>query len=180
VLLALNSHNGYTDQLNRPTGPETGEEDMTATLNQKPNVVLRALLADSKNAELFSEAILHLINGQSYPYDDPVLLGQLLYMCRAIFSTSSTNEFFHTTDLRVLIDIIVLQLKDLPPDDEFRCDYLRVLHLIIINGPGWQKYRRADLLDALDSILQESTHNMHPLAIKFSVKILLDCVKQLQ
>ena len=180
VLLALNSHSGYTNELERPQNPETGEEDMTVTLEHTPNVVLRALQSDRTNGELFSEAVLHLVNGQSYPYEDPVLLGQLLYMLRAVFSTKSTNAFFHTTDLRVLIDIIILQLKDLPPDDEFRCDYLRLLHLIIINGSGWQYYRRADILDALDSILQEGTHNMHPLAIKFSVKILLDCVKQLQ
>lgn len=178
VLIALNSHYGYTANPDRFSGPETGDEDMSITLDDEPNHVVRVLNEDSLKAEPFSEAILHLLNTSSYPYDDPVLLGQLLYMFRSLFSTKTTHDFFHLNDLKVMVDIILMQIRDLPLDDDFRSDYLRLLHLTIINSP-WKGYRRSEILESLDEVLAAAVDGMNELSCKCALRILLDCVMQL-
>jgi len=181
VIVALNSHHGHTaEQGTAARVLEAGDEDMSATLDDHPNQVVQILQKDAHKVELFGEAILHLLNTSSYPYDDPVLLGQLLYMFRSLFSTRATREFFYTNDLKVLVDIILHQLSALSPDDEFRVDFLRLLHLVIINSP-WTKshYRRVDILESLDAILAASESGMLQLSCKCALRILLDCVVQL-
>jgi len=179
VLLALNSHYGYTADRPLVEDIETGDEDLTVTAHDTPNIVIQTLQQERANGELFSEATLHLLNSQSYPYEDPVLLGQLLYFIRSIFSCVETSSFYHTNDLKVMIDIIISQIQDLPLDEEFRGDYLRVLHLIILNSKRWRGYRRKDVVDVLDFVVENEVRGMHPLACKFSLHILRDCQEQL-
>ena len=187
VLLALNSHLGLSAAAEGGGGGGGGgaeEEgrDPRATLGDQPNALLCALLADRRGGELFSEAVMHLLNGQSYPYADAVLLGQLLLFVRASFATRATNELFHTNDVRVLLDIVLGNVRDLPPSDDFRTEYLRVLHLVLLNSPAWakDKFRRREIVLALDEVCAAANKGMLKAAAKYATRILLDCVKQLQ
>jgi len=54
---------------------------------------------------------------------------KLLYL---LFTTPSTQEYFYTNDLRVLVDILIRNLLDLPPDAAaLRHTYLRVLYPLL-------------------------------------------------
>jgi hypothetical protein len=43
------------------------------------------------------------------------LILKILYL---LFSTSSTAEYFYTNDLRVLVDVFIRELLDLPEESE--------------------------------------------------------------
>jgi hypothetical protein len=184
VLLALNTHLGLSAAARTAGGGAAEEEDrdLRATLGDEPNSLLCALLADRRGLELFSEAVMHLLNGQSYPYSDAVLLRQLLIFLQASFATRATNELFHTNDVRVLLDIILQSIRDLQPSDNFRTEYLRVLHLVLVNSPAWakDKFRRREIVLALDEVCAAANKGMLKAAAKYASRILLDCVKQLQ
>ena len=44
-----------------------------------------------------------------------LLILKILYL---LFSTSSTAEYFYTNDLRVLVDVFIRELLDLPEESE--------------------------------------------------------------
>lgn len=44
-----------------------------------------------------------------------LLILKILYL---LFSTSSTSEYFYTNDLRVLVDVFIRELLDLPEESE--------------------------------------------------------------
>ena len=54
---------------------------------------------------------------------------KLLYL---LFTTRTTYEYFYTNDLRVLVDILIRNLLDLPEDaSALRHTYLRVLYPLL-------------------------------------------------
>lgn len=54
---------------------------------------------------------------------------KLLYL---LFTTPSTQEYFYTNDLHVLVDILIRNLLDLPSDSAaLRHTYLRVLYPLL-------------------------------------------------
>lgn len=182
--IAFNSHFGFAEDAKKIDYFDTGDEDLTANTQGTPNIVVQALQAKPKAETYFGEALLKLLNDQRYPYTDPVLLGQLLYMLRTLFACSQSSDFFLVNDMKILIDTIIAQVEDLPQEDEFRIDYIRLLYLIIANSLKWRKdtkrYGRAHILRTLDSTLDARERGMHPLACKYALRILLDCVAELQ
>lgn len=66
---------------------------------------------------------------------------KLLYL---IFTTPSTQEYFYTNDLRVLVDILIRNLLDLPSEaSSLRHTYLRVFYPLLahtqLNSPPYYK-----------------------------------------
>lgn len=55
--------------------------------------------------------------GEASPEDlcTSLLILKILYL---LFSTSSTSEYFYTNDLRVLVDVFIRELLDLPEESE--------------------------------------------------------------
>jgi hypothetical protein len=60
-----------------------------------------------------------------------LLLLKILYL---LFTTPGTQQYFYTNDLRVLVDVFLRQLIDLPDESEaLRHTYLRVLNPLLSN-----------------------------------------------
>jgi len=49
-----------------------------------------------------------------------LLLLKILYL---LFTTPGTQEYFYTNDLRVLVDVFIRELSDLPEESESVCLY---------------------------------------------------------
>ena len=95
---------------------------------------------------------------------------KLLYL---LFTTPSTQEYFYTNDLRVLVDILVRNLLDLPSEAaSLRHTYLRVLypllaHTQLKNPPHYKSDEIKKLLAVLagDEFVQEGTRLEDPGAV---------------
>ena len=116
----------------------------------KTNPVM-AICGTLRKAEHFGTILVHLINEQACPYKDVETLKQCLSCVRDLFESSKeTAHFFYTNDLNVLVDIILQEVKNLPPEDEIRVSYLQCLRALIQNSPWMMdgRYRRHVRFDA--------------------------------
>ena len=57
----------------------------------------------------------------------------LLNMFLAIFSNHQTANYFYKNDLKVVIDVILLECTDLPVDNIHRASYLHILYQLLMN-----------------------------------------------
>lgn len=112
--------------------------------NPLTNKVMKILSIHGNDYKTFGENIILLLNREGEPHlkkcDSTILtsLGEtslqlltlkLLYL---IFTTPSTYEYFYTNDLRVLVDILIRNLLDLPAEAvALRHTYLRVLYPLL-------------------------------------------------
>ena len=89
-----------------------------------PNKVIELLSTQGSSYKTFGENIILLLNRESETSLQLLIL-KLLYL---LFTSPPTYEYFYTNDLRVLLDIILRNLLDLPPSSTaLRHTYLRVL-----------------------------------------------------
>jgi Protein of unknown function (DUF2013) len=120
----------------------------TAGETQAPltNKVIKVLATQGSRFKTFGENIILLLNresmspsfkktGKSTDYELAaetslqLLTLKLLYL---LFTTPSTQEYFYTNDLHVLVDILIRNLLDLPSDAlSLRHTYLRVLYPLL-------------------------------------------------
>ncbi|RGB31630.1 hypothetical protein C1646_708502 [Rhizophagus diaphanus] len=114
------------------------EQFMLAAMSQEeeecddwnPNTVLQVLGERIGSSKTFSENVIFMLN-RTVDHNIQMLILKLLY---EIFTTPETYEYFYTNDLRVLIDVFIRELYDLPEESEaLRHTYLRVLYPLIIN-----------------------------------------------
>ena len=141
----------------------------------EPDPLIGAVL---KSADFHSlvEASLFFLNQQHYPYDNPTLLTQLLHLMKVIVSSEKTVEIFSAADYKILLDIVILEMANLPLEDTHRVDYMRVLYMIIANTP-WRKtgkYRAADITQTLDNIIAQANYGLDKSAIALAGKIMVD------
>jgi Protein of unknown function (DUF2013) len=104
----------------------------TASASNTVLTVLRTRLNASKT---FGENVIFMLNrASSLDAEDicmQLLILKLLYL---LFTTKETSHYFYTNDLKVLVDIFIRELSDLPEDHEsLRHTYLRVLHPLLTN-----------------------------------------------
>jgi hypothetical protein len=104
----------------------------------------------------FGENIILLLNRETETSLQLLIL-KLLYL---IFTTRATHEYFYTNDLRVLLDVIIRNLLDLPNElISLRHTYLRVLYPLLahtqLNQPP--HYKRDEVVKVL-SILGSSAN----------------------
>ncbi|RMD42374.1 hypothetical protein DV735_g2791, partial [Chaetothyriales sp. CBS 134920] len=108
------------------------------------NKVVKVLSAQGSKYKTFGENIILLLNRE----DETSLQLLTLKLLYLLFTTPSTYEYFYTNDLRVLVDILVRNLLDLPEEAAaLRHTYLRVLypllqHTQLQNPPH---YKRAEI-----------------------------------
>ncbi|CAJ0754299.1 9233_t:CDS:2, partial [Entrophospora sp. SA101] len=76
------------------------------------NTVIRVLSKRIGTSETFGENIIFMLNRSVKPHIQMLIL-KLLY---EIFTTPETFEYFYTNDLRVLIDVFIRELYDLPDE----------------------------------------------------------------
>lgn len=96
----------------------------------------------------FGENIILLLNRETETSLQLLIL-KLFYL---LFTTHATYEYFYTNDLRVLLDVIIRNLLDLPNElDSLRHTYLRVLYPLLahtqLNQPP--HYKRDEIIKVL-------------------------------
>ncbi|MCJ1412417.1 hypothetical protein MMC19_006511 [Ptychographa xylographoides] len=125
-------------------GPES-----SVTLRPLPNKVMKVLSTNGLAYKTFGENIILLLNRESETSLQLLIL-KLLYL---LFTTPATYEYFYTNDLRVLVDVMIRNLLDLPlTSTALRHTYLRVLYPLLahtqLKNPDCQ-YKREELLKLL-------------------------------
>lgn len=104
----------------------------------------------------FGENIILLLNRETETSLQLLIL-KLLYL---LFTTKATHEYFYTNDLRVLLDVIIRNLLDLPNElVSLRHTYLRVLYPLLAYTQLSQPphYKRDEIVKVL-SILGGSAN----------------------
>ena len=92
------------------------------------NKVIKILSSEGSKYKTFGENIILLLNRENETSLQLLTL-KLLYL---LFTTPPTYEYFYTNDLRVLVDILIRNLLDLPEEAvALRHTYLRVLYPLL-------------------------------------------------
>lgn len=105
------------------------------------NRVIKILSLHGSTYMTFGENIILLLNRETETSLQLLIL-KLLYL---LFTTRATYEYFYTNDLRVLLDVIIRNLLDLPNElVSLRHTYLRVLYPLLahtqLNQPPHYKH----------------------------------------
>lgn len=140
--------------------------------SQDPNVnsavtnrVMKAFSMHGHSYKTFGENLILLLNRES----ETSLQFLILKLLWLLFTTASTQEYFYTNDLYVLIDILIRNLLDLPPTsplnsasriDSLRHTYLRVLHPLLTNTQLRlpPHYKQDELRRTLHILAKVGTH----------------------
>ncbi|KAK4156416.1 hypothetical protein C8A00DRAFT_12642 [Chaetomidium leptoderma] len=126
------------------------------------NRVVKILSVHGPSFRTFGENIILLLNRETEASQQLLIL-KLLYL---LFTTAATYEYFYTNDLRVLLDVIIRNLLDLPSDaNMLRHTYLRVLapllsHTQLSQPPHYKQDQIISLLEILRGT--GSAHFMPP------------------
>jgi len=126
------------------------------------NRVVKVLSVHGPSFRTFGENIILLLNRETETSQQLLIL-KLLYL---LFTTAATYEYFYLNDLRVLLDVIIRNLLDLPSEaNMLRHTYLRVLapllsHTQLSNPPHYKRDQILSLLDILRGT--GSVHFMPP------------------
>lgn len=119
-----------------------------ATSVPTTNRVVKILSVYGQNYMTFGENIILLLNRETETSLQLLIL-KLLYL---LFTTETTQEYFYTNDLRVLLDVIIRNLLDLPNElISLRHTYLRVLYPLLAHTQLAQPphYKRNEILKVL-------------------------------
>ncbi|KAL8951682.1 MAG: hypothetical protein Q9222_002362 [Ikaeria aurantiellina] len=121
VLLILNEQ--YMVSTHDPQPPQQPQKTDPLT-----NKVIKLLSTHGSSFKTFGENLILLLNRESETSLQLLIL-KLLYL---LFTTPPTYEYFYTNDLRVLVDVMIRNLLDLPLSaNALRHTYLRVLYPLL-------------------------------------------------
>jgi Protein of unknown function (DUF2013) len=112
------------------------------------NRVIKLLSLQGPLFRTFGENIILLLNRETETSQQLLIL-KLLYL---LFTHKATYEYFYTNDLRVLLDVIIRNLLDLPDEKmSLRHTYLRVLYPLLAHTQLSQPphYKREEILKVL-------------------------------
>ncbi|KAL8862579.1 MAG: hypothetical protein Q9178_001077 [Gyalolechia marmorata] len=150
VLLILNEQ--YMVSAHDP-GPD---QPPTTNLTNK---VIKVLSTHGPAFKTFGENIILLLNREKsfLPTGETSLQLLILKLLYLLFTTPPTYEYFYTNDLRVLVDVVIRNLLDLPLSaSPLRHTYLRVLypllaHTQLKHPPHYKKDELLRLLTMMTS-----------------------------
>lgn len=133
----------------------------SGTYNPPTNKILKTLCYHGPAYRTFGENLVLLIN-REVEVSLQLLILKVLYL---IFTTSATYEYFYTNDLRVLVDVIIRNLLDLPEESQnLRWTYLRVLYPLLahsqLNVPP--HYKRGEILKMLSILSNANSEHFGP------------------
>lgn len=134
-----------TDTANDPSSPLT-------------NRIVKCLSLHGPFFRTFGENIILLLNRETETSLQLLIL-KLLYL---LFTNKATYEYFYTNDLRVLLDVIIRNLMDLPDEKmSLRHTYLRVLYPLLAHTQLSQPphYKQDEILRVLNIL--RGSHNVH-------------------
>lgn len=126
----------------------TAESSPTSPHTHLTNRVIKLLSIHGSSYMTFGENIILLLNRETETSLQLLIL-KLLYL---LFTTRATYEYFYTNDLRVLLDVIIRNLLDLPNElVSLRHTYLRVLYPLLshtqLSQPPY--YKREEIIKVL-------------------------------
>lgn len=138
----------------------------STTDNQPPpspltNRVIKLLGIYGHSYKTFGENIILLLNRETETSLQLLIL-KLLYL---LFTTRSTHEYFYFNDLRVLLDVIIRNLLDLPDElISLRHTYLRVLYPLLAHTQLSQPpyYKRDEIQRVLHTLGQSANAHWEP------------------
>lgn len=125
------------------------------------NRVVKILSLHGPKFRTFGENIILLLNRETETSLQLLIL-KLLYL---LFTTKATYEYFYTNDLRVLLDVIIRNLLDLPDESmALRHTYLRVLYPLLAHTQLSQPphYKREEVLKVLQILGGEGNVHFAP------------------
>lgn len=125
------------------------------------NRVVKCLSLYGPHYRTFGENIILLLNRETETSLQLLIL-KLLYL---LFTTKATYEYFYTNDLRVLLDVIIRNLLDLPNElMALRHTYLRVLYPLLahtqLNQPP--HYKKDEVQKLLRILAQSGNTHFAP------------------
>ncbi len=124
------------------------------------NKVIKVLSLNGSAYKTFGENIILLLNRESETSLQLLIL-KLLYL---LFTTPTTYEYFYTNDLRVLVDVMIRNLLDLPLTSmPLRHTYLRVLYPLLAHTqlkypPHYKRDEILRLLNMMTSTGRAGSH----------------------
>ncbi|WVR04292.1 hypothetical protein IAU60_001292 [Kwoniella sp. DSM 27419] len=133
----------------------TQEHSEEAKKNNRVLVVLMRRLGSSKT---FGENMIFMLNRAENTPDDLCMQLLILKILYLLFTTPGTQEYFFTNDLRVLLDVFIRELVDLPDECEaLRHTYLRVLYPLLNHTQlRSDPYKRPQIKLVLRSLISNS------------------------
>lgn len=127
----------------------------TSARNRVMDVLMRRL----NSSKTFGENVIFMLNrtqNDSEGLCQQLLILKILYLL--FTNTLGAQEYFYTNDLRVLVDVFIRELVDLPDESEaLRHTYLRVLHPLLTNTQlRQQPYKHAQIRLVLHSLISNA------------------------
>ncbi|XP_053399452.1 LOW QUALITY PROTEIN: NCK-interacting protein with SH3 domain-like [Mercenaria mercenaria] len=123
------------------------------------NLVMK-VIEERKTVKVFTEKLLLLFNRDEDPVQmfehEPKPPNSVMKILQDMYSSPGTANILYTNDARVLIDIILRHLIDLPPGDKLRSEHLKLMQLYLQNADYVEhKHRYAELSECLHRIHTE-------------------------
>ena len=121
------------------------------------NRVIKMLSLHGASYRSFGENIILVLNRETETSQQLLIL-KALYL---LFTTKATYEYFYTNDLKVLLDIIIRNLMDLPEEKmSLRHTYLRVMYPLLAHTQLSQPphYKRDEIKKALRLLVGGGAH----------------------
>ncbi|BFZ59171.1 pre-rRNA processing [Saitoella coloradoensis] len=140
------------------------------------NKVMEVLSARGSEFKAFGENIIFLLNRERETCLQLLVL-KFLYLT---FTTPETYEYLYTNDLRVLVDVFIRELYDLPDEAQsLRHTYLRVLYPLLSHTQLRQApHYKADQLRKLLLCLNGTARSAHFQAVDATtIRLVSRCAK---
>ncbi|KTW27741.1 hypothetical protein T552_02180 [Pneumocystis carinii B80] len=145
--------------------------------NESPvNLVMNILKKKGDIYKTFGENIIFILNREKDVWLQFLILRQLYLL----FTTKETLEYFYTNDLKVLVDVFIQKLYNLPENNKkLYHAYLRVFYYLLKNTqlknpPYYKQDQLQKLFKTLKDVI-EYQHNKS--ANSITEKLLLRCIK---
>ncbi|PWN26941.1 hypothetical protein BDZ90DRAFT_280413 [Jaminaea rosea] len=140
------------------------EQFMVSSLSSQisaKNVVMGILRSRLHVTKTFGENLIFMLNrASSHSAEDACMQLLVLKLLYLLFTTTETAHYFYTNDLKVLVDVFIRELTDLPEESEsLRHTYLRVLHPLLTSTQlSAHPYKRPQIRRLLRTLVKDSLY----------------------
>jgi hypothetical protein len=116
-MVTMNSETSVKAFPGTPNSPPSLHQPLT-------NAVIEVLIRKGNSLKNFGQCIIFMLNRERTPLPSLLISGEtslqllILKLLYLIFTTPETYEYFYNNDLRVLVDVFIRELYDLPDDAE--------------------------------------------------------------
>ncbi|CAO1627946.1 unnamed protein product [Sympodiomycopsis kandeliae] len=132
-----------------------------STTTSGKNTVMSVLKSRLHVTKTFGENLIFMLNrASSNSAEDHCMQLLVLKLLYLLFTSKETAHYFYTNDLKVLVDVFIRELSDLPEDnDSLRHTYLRVLHPLLTSTQLCGiPYKRPQIRRLLKMMTKESLY----------------------